>query len=250
MLEKQRKRSSIENAFRILNLFSIDEPEMSVTTISQKLNVPKSTTYRLLSSLLQEEFLHKNPNTSRYSLGTSILSLVNIVNSQIHIANESVPFLNKLVEETGENAHLAILDNGETVYIQTMKGVYTFSDEGKIQLGTRRDAVSTAAGRILLAFHPNPTEKTLLAGNVIQELEEIKKQGYALLMDAYQKNETEIAIPVFDEPGQVIASLSITANSKRVQSYIQIKPFLYLLNQAGEGLRKVIELRKRGKKVE
>ena len=218
----KKRTSSLENALTILKLFSMNE--LSATAISRKLSVSKSTAHRLLASLLSEGFVHKDPQTNLYSLGTSILSLVNIVNSQIHISTEVIPLLNMLVEKTRESAHLAILEKDDAVYIQTMEGIYPCNDQ--IQLGTRKPSLQTAAGQVILAFQSE--QGNLLS---IERQTFIRNKGFAIHKDG--KNSTD-----------VIAALSMTADKKRTSALRIQKQYIYLLQQAADELRKMIQIRR------
>src|SRR5699024_569978 len=148
---KLRRRTSVENALQVLKLFSIDEPELSVSFVSKKLQVAKSTAYRLLAFLAQEGFVYKDPQTNLYSLGTSVLPMMNIVKSQIPISNEVQPLLSELVINTKENAHLCILDGLHVVYLATFEGIYAPNDY--IHVGKRIPAHCTSEGKVILAFN-------------------------------------------------------------------------------------------------
>lgn len=250
-----QKRTSLENALHVLKFFSIDEPEMSVTEISRKLGTAKSTSYRLLSSLASEGFVYKDPHSNLYSLGSSILSLANIVHSQIPISNEAVPILNMLVETIGENAHLSILEGTEVVYLKTIGGIYSSVDY--IHHGSRKPAFCTSAGQAILAFHPDAAK---LASNELQthkkstiisplaflkRLDRVRKDGFAICDQQYRNDITGIGVPVYGESGQVIASLSITAFSKRISSPEIQSRYIALLKKSSERLTDMIKLRKR-----
>ena len=92
--------SSVKNALRILNSFTMDEPEKKVTDISTELGLNKSTVSRTLATLASEGFVDKDPETKKYRLGLSILTLSGILNSNIDVYRESQPILNRLVEQT------------------------------------------------------------------------------------------------------------------------------------------------------
>lgn len=251
----EQKRTSLENALYVLKLFSLDQPEMSVTEISRKLDIAKSTSYRLLSSLASEGFVYKDPHSNLYSLGSSILSLANIVHSQIPISNEALPILNMLVETTGENAHLSILEGTEVVYLKTLDGIYSSVDY--IHHGSRKPAFCTSAGQAILAFHPDAAklashELQVHAKNTIisplaflKRLDKVRKDGFAICDQQYRNNITGIGVPVYGKSGQTIAALSITAFSKRVSSPRVQARYIELLKKSSEKLTDMIKLRKR-----
>src|SRR3954449_5134672 len=110
--------SSVKNALRILNSFTMDEPEKKVSDISSSLGLNKSTVSRTMTTLASEGFVFKDPETKKYRLGLSILSLSGIVNNNMDIYRESQPVLNRLVENIGETAHISVLDNLDVIYLQ------------------------------------------------------------------------------------------------------------------------------------
>lgn len=233
-----KRRTSLENAFEILKLFSINKPEMSVTEVARQLGVSKSTAHRLLSSLLAEEFVYQNPKNQRYSLGSSILSLVQIVNSQIHISSESLPILNAIAEQTRESSHLCIVEDPETVvYIQTVKGAY--QEMEKVQLGMRKAISYSACGKIFLAYDQElqKEQNTSLEG-----LRSIAAEGYSILET---NKTTELAVPVFF-CNQVTAAISVTANTKRIRSERIKRQIIHYLQHGAKKLESIITNRKKG----
>lgn len=252
----KRRYTSLENALRLLKLFSINEPELSVTEVAEKIGVAKSTAHRLLSSLVEENFVYKDAQSNRYSLGFSVLRLVEIVNSQIHISNEAIPILNALVEKIGENAHLSILDGHEVVILQTISGNYFSKD--KIHLGKRLPSFCTSSGKAILAFYPDLakevtkvmepyTSNTNIDRNkFLSELKQVKKQRYVISVREYKDDITSVGVPVFNEVDDVIASITITIDYERATLNRIQNNYIPLLKQAGKELTEIINLRKRG----
>src|SRR4051794_31722147 len=93
--------SSVKNALRLLNSFTIDEPEKKVTELATTLKLGKSTISRLLATLVSEGFVIKNPENGKYRLGLSILNLNTIVTSNLEITRESLPTQQSLVQDLG-----------------------------------------------------------------------------------------------------------------------------------------------------
>ena len=86
---QKAKYSTLQNAIRLLNLFSIDQPELSVTEIADKLGIANSTAHRMLISLESEGLIMKEPKSSLYRLGVSFLSLGNVITKNMKIYNYS-----------------------------------------------------------------------------------------------------------------------------------------------------------------
>lgn len=109
--------SSVKNAMRILRLFKKGQEELSVTEITRLIGLPKSTTHRLVSGLVDEGFLSKNPKTNHYRLGLTLLTLGGVVFSHRDLYLEAQPIVDNLVDELGETAHICLLEDHEVVYL-------------------------------------------------------------------------------------------------------------------------------------
>src|SRR6476661_694468 len=109
--------SSVKNALRLLNSFTINESEKKVTELATTLSLGKSTVSRLLATLASEGFVIKNPENGRYRLGLSILNLNTIVTSNLEVTHESLPILQSLVNDIGETAHIVARDEHDVIYL-------------------------------------------------------------------------------------------------------------------------------------
>ena len=142
--------SSVRNALRILKSFSTFEPTKRVSDLADSLGLAKSTVSRLLSTLASEGFVIKDEKTNAYRLGLSVLTLGGIMTNDLEIHKEATPVLSKLVSDTGETAHLAILDGLDTIYIH--KEECNHPVRILTHLGRRNPSYCTSSGKVLLAF--------------------------------------------------------------------------------------------------
>ncbi len=225
---KNTSFSSMRNALRLLNLFTMDEPELTVSEIAEKLDVAISTAHRLTSTLLHEGFLVKDPTTKYYRLGASILAMGNTVLSQIELCRFSTAILEQLVKETGETAHLSILKDTQVVYlfkIDSLHPVHLLSHAGR-----QNPAYCTSSGQAILAF-----EKESLIDKVIEEgltlytkhtitnsikfrdmLKKVRNNGIAISKEEMHEGVISLAAPVKNLQGKVIASVSIAGPTSRI----------------------------------
>ena len=103
---------AIERAVGILNAFTVNEPELGVTELAEKVGLHKSTVHRFMVNLDAAGLVERNPRTGRYRLGLHIFELGGLVMQQMNLWDEALPFLEGLVRDTGETGHLAVLDGG------------------------------------------------------------------------------------------------------------------------------------------
>ena len=225
---QSREYSSLRNSLRLLNLFSIDEPELNLSEISEKLNVALSTAYRLANTLLKEGLLIRDHYTKYYRPASSILAMGNTIISNIDLCKISRPILEKLTEGTGETSHIAVFRDYQVMYLLKIDNTYPvhlLSHAGK-----SNPAHCTSTGQLLLAYQRDDvikqyigkglkryTPKTCTDSLELHKcLTAIRKQGYAISMEELHKGVVSIAAPVRNRMGKVIAAISIAGPITRI----------------------------------
>jgi IclR family transcriptional regulator, KDG regulon repressor len=223
--------SSLKNALRILNSFSMDEPEKKIGEISSSLGLNKSTVSRTMATLASEGFVYKDPETKKYRLGLSILTLSGVINSSLDIYRDSQPILNKLVETLGETAHISVLDHLDVIYLHKVECNHPV--RYLTHVGRRNPPYCTSSGKVLLAFSDENVINTVIekglhkySKNTITDPEklyahlgEVKENGYASSVEEILDGVTSIAAPIYDYKGKVVAALSVVGPKQRFPSH-------------------------------
>lgn len=219
---------SVKNALRIIRLFTLERPEIGITEISQALSLPKSTVHRLVLELLQEGYLDKYTDTSRYKLGLSLLTLSGVIVTHMAIIKEAKPVLEELTRKLGEASHIAILEDTEIIYlhkIEPPRPVPLLSS-----IGRSNPAVRTSSGKCILAYQSKHLIHKIYEHGIRaysadslpdwnrfwDELKVIADQGYAVAVDQLHIGATSIGAPVKDYTGQVIAAVSVVGPAERM----------------------------------
>ncbi|MBP2077521.1 IclR family transcriptional regulator [Oceanobacillus polygoni] len=224
-----QRLSSVTNALRILKSFTTFEPSKRVTELSESLGLAKSTVSRLLSTLASEGFVIKNKNTNEYQLGLSVLTLGGIVTNNLEVHKEAAPVLNKLVNDTGETAHLAIMDELDTIYIH--KEECNHPVRILTHLGRKNPAYCTSSGKVLLAFGDKQNVEKVIENGLVahmknsitnpdklhQELELIRQQGYAISTEELTEGTRSVAAPIKDHTGKVVSAITIVGPIQRMK---------------------------------
>ncbi|WP_428908503.1 IclR family transcriptional regulator [Niallia sp. Krafla_26] len=220
--------SSVKNALRILNSFTMEEPEKKVSEIASELELNKSTVSRTMATLASEGFVDKDPETKKYRLGLSILTLSGVLNSNIDVYRESQPILNKLVEQIGETAHISIFDHLDVVYLQKVECSHPV--RFLTHIGKRNPAYCTSSGKVLMAYSSNYIVEKIIAGGLNQytkntitdpdqlreHLKQIRKDGYAYSIEEFSEGVITIAAPIYDYTGKVVSALSVVGPIQRI----------------------------------
>ncbi|WP_019121823.1 IclR family transcriptional regulator [Brevibacillus massiliensis] len=222
--------SSVKNALRILNSFSLDEPEKKVTDLAKSLGLGKSTVSRLLATLASEGFVTKDQETQKYRLGLSILNLNTILTSNLEIERESLGVLQKLVNDIQETSHIAVLDGTDVIYINKVECKHPV--QILTHVGRRNPAYCTSSGRILLAHQSEQvieqalsadlqayTEKTNTDPESIRRiLKTVKEQGYCVCVEELRVGVASISAPIRDYTGQVVNTVTVIGPIQRLNA--------------------------------
>jgi DNA-binding IclR family transcriptional regulator len=210
---------AIERAVAILNAFSVDDPELGVTELAERVGLHKSTVHRFMVNLDAAGLVERNPRTGRYRLGLHIFELGGLVMQQMNLWDEALPFLESLVRDTGETGHLAVLDGGEAIYIERVEARRALRVPSAI--GRGYPAHATNLGKVLLADLPRErvaeivaerglaayTPKTITDLPALEaELESIRERGYAIDDEEYDEGLRCIGAGVRDHSGHVVGA--------------------------------------------
>lgn len=220
--------SSVTNALRILQSFSLEQPEKNVTTLASELGLAKSTVSRLLSTLAAEGFVFKRADTRKYSLGLSVLNLNTVLSSRLEINRESLPVLQELVASIDETAHIASLAGTDVMYLNIVQCRHPVKILSHI--GRRNPAHCTSSGKAMLAFQDATvieqfigrglkayTRNTITDPDVLRAtLQSVRERGYATSCAEIRDGITSVAAPIRDYSGRVSYALTVIGPEARL----------------------------------
>jgi DNA-binding IclR family transcriptional regulator len=224
------KLRSVEKGLRLLDCFSVDTPQLSVSELVEKLGMPKVSVYRFLRVLMNRGFVAQNQQTRKYRLGLKMFELGSIVLRQFALREAAFPLIVDLSKRSGETVHLGVLDNHQVVSIEGVE-----SDQSlriSLPVGKRVFLHSTGRGKAILAFLPDSDVKRAIeskglpkfTANTIVDPDELMKEILLIRRRGFaiddEENEPEIrcvAAPVFDSEKRVLASISVSGPSVRIQ---------------------------------
>ncbi|MFD0944544.1 IclR family transcriptional regulator [Savagea faecisuis] len=248
------KKSSLTNALHILKSFTVDDTELSLGEIAEQVAVSKSTACRLVQTLESEGFIIQNTRSNTYTLGTSILSLSNTMLDQFYRLKEMTVFLKQLTLATGESSHIAVLKGNEVLYLKKEDSQY--SVQLRSHIGKWNPAHCTASGLALLSAlkeqelvklykegfeQPTPFSISSIR-QLTERLQESKKQGYFMSEGEMVENVLAIGAPIFNEYGEIIASISVAGLRQRMRP--QLKNVIRQVTQTSDELSHFIKQRR------
>jgi len=220
----------LDRAIHLLSLLS-DGKSRTPSEISECIGLSSSTTFRILATLSYFTFVKRNEKTGQYSLGLACLELARAYYDTNDLRQVALPELEALRDEVKETVHLCILDKMEIVYLEKLSGLHAIGIMSS-RVGGRSPAYCTGVGKTLLAYlnpeqvrayftkHGLPafTSTTITSiDELMYELMEIKRLGYALDRGEHEYEVRCIATPIFDVDGFAVAALSISGPSARME---------------------------------
>lgn len=214
---------AVEKALSILELFTLDKPELRVVDMVAQLGLHKSTVHRLVLTLERVGYLRRNVQRGSYSLGLRLVELGALAISNLELRGQARPHLERLRQDLGQTVHMAVLDGPDIVYIEKIEGktgVQLYS-----AVGRRVPCHCTALGKVLLAFQPREFARDVLATRAmrrytpstivdpdefLRHLDVVRERGYALDVQEHELLVHCVAAPIRDHTGSVIAAVSVT----------------------------------------
>jgi len=152
---------AVTRALDILLCFSEERPELSLTEISARLGLSKSTAHRLLAVLQAERFVQRDPVSHTFRLGTRLVELAALASAQSDLPRCALPHLNHLVQDYHETADLAVLDGESLIYLEVV--LCSQPVRLAVRPGGRLWLHSTASGKAFLAYLPQERARRLVA---------------------------------------------------------------------------------------
>ncbi len=221
--------SSVSKALQVLDTFSDDQPELSVTEISKLLHSHKSSISRILITLASEGFVEKNPDNQKYSLGLKMLDLAGRVMNRFDLRDHAAPLMEALAQCLEEIVHLSILDKNEIVYLDKKGQGQALTVSTKA--GGRSPAHASAMGKVLLSGLSEAALESVLPAfpltrftpatitekpELLKELSKVRDQGFGVDDEETFPGIRCVAAPIYGAGGTIVAAISATVPKQRM----------------------------------
>lgn len=218
----------LERGLRLLGEFSRQDKALSAPELAKRLSVPRSTVFRLLTTLERMGFVERNEGGRDYRLGMAVLRLGFEYLASLELTEIGRPLLERLREQLGYSCNLVIRDGRSIVYVA--KSVTPTAFVSSVNVGARLPAHATVFGRVLLedlslnqlrelypegqleVFSENTPKTVLELFNLVQE---DRARGYVLQEGFFERGISTVAAPVRDHTGKVVAALGATIPAPR-----------------------------------
>jgi DNA-binding IclR family transcriptional regulator len=208
--------SGVRHAGEILELFTRQAPEWGAASAARELGISKSHAHRLLGSLAVLGLLERQSSSGRYRVGVRALALASVLLETSPLMANALAILRSLNDELDLDAAFAVWDRGGVLWLQPGTDRLLVHREledcvaaGTVLLAGRPDAEVEAASHIAHApvIAPGASSADELRGR----LEHVRAGGLIGDFRAGNGGACDLAAPIVDAAGSVVAALSVQA---------------------------------------
>lgn len=218
---------SVDRALQILQILA-RSGQTGVTEVATELGVHKSTASRLLSALESRDLVEQDAVRGKYDVGVGLLRLASTASARLSVVQRARPSLERLAQDLGETANLAVARSGHAVNLDQAMGRSPLTTYDWI--GNATPLHATASGKILLAAM-TPAERSRALGRraltrytdatlttrqaLDEQLREIVTTGLAATRGELVEGLNAAAVAIHDHRGSVVGSISLSGPAVR-----------------------------------
>lgn len=221
--------NSIKRAVRILDLYTENTENLGITEISKKLDINKSTVYKIVNTLRDEGLLIKNKTNQKYMMGYKILDLASKTIGKYDYKEISLKEMKELRDKLNETVILSVYTKQGGFCLEKV------DPKNKIQLTSQVGHIiplyAGATGKILLANAPKDDMEKIITDNLKKytknteiteeklrkQLKKIREKGYAVSKSELDEGAMAIGAPILDNNDKLIYGLSIAGPAGRME---------------------------------
>jgi len=228
---KKAELSTLRRGLEILGLFSEATPALDTSSVAERMGMSKSTAYKYVQTLEASAYLVRDGNGRSFRLGPRVLQLTSHISGASSLVEAASPLLQGLVAETNETVVLTTIMGTNAVCLaraessHSLKVTYEIGATYPLHAGASAlvllAALNTdARGKLLrnLAL-TRYTERTIIdRQELLQRIEQIRRDGYAVSTGELSEGAFAIAAPTFSKGGDILASLAISGPLHRLDA--------------------------------
>jgi IclR family transcriptional regulator, KDG regulon repressor len=210
---------AVVKALDVLEAFR-DSEELQLSELSKRVSLNKSRAFRLLYTLCERGYVERAADGHRYRLGLKLFEHAS--NLRRDIKQVAQPYMRKLQQRFNETVNLAVLHNGEVLYVDLLESSRPFRMSAMV--GSRMPIANTSLGKALIAYAAEheldlvfdtltPAELRKLRN----EMEIVRRRGYATDQEENEPGVACIGAAILNESGFSVGAVSISGPSIRIQ---------------------------------
>ena len=221
---------SVQRAIDIINCFDDNHTELTLTQISQILDLNKSTVHGILNTMHNNGYICQN-SEGRYLLGQVLLnkSRYSHNTNKTLLTTTAKPYMVKLSSKYKVTSNLFIMHEGKPMVLHQVlpaNSVYTISHVSDID-----PLYCIASGKLALAnmsenalndylthidLVPSSAFTITTSEELIKNLEEIRSLGYSYENQELGEGVSAISVPIYSKSGILFGAISVTGISPHI----------------------------------
>jgi len=227
--EENYKVPNLEKGIAVLEYLSLRPEGKSLQDIKSDLDISQTTAYRILNTLVRLEYLIYIEDSKRYKLSRKLLTLGFRSLNEHNLMETVLPHLRDLRDEVKETACFGVLGDEKGIFIDQAQGHHTF--RFILSPGKSFELHCSAPGKAIMAYLPNTVRDRYLSymeftpynsrtittrDAYLDELEKVRRQGYAFDNEEELNGVICIGAPVFNYTGYPCGAIWISGPKDRL----------------------------------
>jgi IclR family pca regulon transcriptional regulator len=219
--------TSLARGLAVINAFSQQRPQQSISQLSLKTSIPRAAVRRCLLTLARLGYVGHDPERRTFMLRPKVLSLGYAYLSSIPLVAMAQPVLDRLSQSLRESSSVAVLEGSEIAYVARSRASRRIMSVD-LGIGSHLPAYCTSLGRVLLAglardelaaylaeLKPvRHTPHTLVGKDALRAaIDAARRDGFSVVDQELEVGLRSMAVPITDMRGQVIAALNASTHA-------------------------------------
>jgi DNA-binding IclR family transcriptional regulator len=215
---------ALEKGLDILECLATLNVPQSLAELATRLERSSSELFRMLNCLERRGYLMREPASGKYALSLKLFTLAHAHSVTDKLVRAARLPMQVLTETTRESCHLSVLERGQLLVVAQQESPERV--RVSIEVGGTFDPVTTASGRLLLAYVDEPELQSVLAAGKAKKatrpsdeldatLAKIRRTGVSFAASETVEGVRDLAVLVGNPSGGVSAALAVTRLVRR-----------------------------------
>lgn len=228
------KQQGLDRALELMEMLAKTGVAMNVADISKTLGITRATTSAMVQSLLQRNFIEKDPETGKYSIGYKQYEMALAYRHKYPFLYAAEEHISTMAEKLKIKINVSVLKPPGVAVLLLSKDISLLP---KMILGYVMPGHASASGKLLMAHTPHElieqwlddtkliayTPNTIVDKNVLfEQLDQIKAQGISYEHEELMLQRCCVAVPIRNISGQVIASVSFSVSKELMEANMSL----------------------------
>lgn len=235
----ENKSGVLDKSIDILECIYEQGGKARICNIVDELGYNKSTVFRILNTLKDRGYIFQNESKFTYEIGPKFCRFSQLYQQNLHFVDMLKPYAKEISEKYNECVSISVLDKSSLRQPMQISVYRTNQSNNALgfmpKMGLASLCHASASGKCFLAFLdqtsfdryygcdlPRYTEYTTTDWDKLtKELIEIRKSGFATEHNEYELGLTCVAVPILDSDKKLLASVSLTGSTARIENFDQ-----------------------------